>query len=156
MLRHLLPTLLALAALCSACRGDVEATAFADISEDGWDAADTLTFSIDSVSRGGTYQLVISLRLTADRTYPFTAVALNVRREWPDTVQTTTTEFPLTGGQRETDGKGIGCILYDFPVDTVSLSTGASGRISISHAMSLDPLPGIRDAGFTLRRIADH
>lgn len=141
------------ALLTTACDSGVATTAFRTLPEAGWDSEDTLVFGpADTLAEGGTFAVVVSLRLPESHRYPYRELLLAVVSHLPDTVRTDTLSFNLTEEHADLKGHGMSLRQYDFAIDTIRLEAGATPAFDIAHCMRLSPLPGIRDVGVTLRR----
>ncbi len=137
-----------------ACESDVAFSQFRTLPTEGWDRTDTLYFEIDSLATSGTYVAILSLRTTSAPSYPYTDVTLEVSRAFAARTQhVETVTFPLNNKNGVSTGKGTSLYLHDFPLDTLTLSTGDYGVYKVGHLMRHTPLPGIRDVGLTLERV---
>ncbi|MBR1732932.1 MAG: gliding motility lipoprotein GldH [Alloprevotella sp.] len=149
-----LATLAAIALLCG-CRPGAAKFAYKPLPPAGWDAAESVTFPVDSVPADGFYVLTVGLRTSAARPYPYRSVTLRVSTRIPDTAQERTKELalPLADTWGDTGGSGTTLFQYEQTADTLQLRGGQRGTIRIAHAMRDRLLTGITDIGIRLERL---
>lgn len=147
---RLLPLFFALIAFV-ACTERAAYKSYHTVSIDGWDAADSIVFSIDSLPKRGTFIPTIGLRSSAAEAYEFRTLYLEVKQRWQgSSLRCDTLACELREDRGEMDGKGTFYYQYEFPLKKVSLQAGQSGRIVIRHIMRKEILSGISDIGFLL------
>lgn len=138
------------------CTDERQSYAFSHVAPSGWDSEDTLTMTADTLRRGGTYAVILCLRLTTTPpTYPYTDITLAVTGHYAAqhhrTVTTTDTlHLTLTSERGDMQGRGTSLFQFDVPFDTLRLVPGCAPTFTISHLMRRDPLPGISDVGLRL------
>jgi len=140
------------------CENHTPVDAFRSFPAAGWNRENTLIAPLDTLQVGGRYVLSLHLRLaSAPMRYPYTDIVLRVAREWrADSLSVAAVDtlfLPLILENEHIDGRGTSLLQVDFPIDTLTLPTGAVGRFSVAHLMRRDPLQGIRDVGLSLRRL---
>lgn len=142
-----------LAALCMmGCSRNKVFTDYAHVDDIGWRRADSVMFSVDSVSEDGEYYLKLGMR--SDNRYPFMDIAVVVeRRIFPrETLHRDTIFLDLINPNGHSRGKGVNVYQYLFDIDTLYLDKGDSVAVSVKHIMTTDTLTGISDIGIELRR----
>lgn len=156
MLRTAIYIILAfsLVLLATAC-GSSERSRFRSFGSEGWDSSDTVRLDVDSLRRGGDYELSVEMRISAASPCPYTSASVEVARSGagfsaakPDTVV-----VHFTSGDGDKPAPGLSLYTYSQPFDTIALPTGARCTFVMRHVMRLDPLSGVSDAGLKLRRI---
>ncbi|MBQ5729533.1 MAG: gliding motility lipoprotein GldH [Bacteroidaceae bacterium] len=141
------------------------------ISEAGWGMRDTLEFQIDSMAEAGAYALDLGVRTTSDKSYGFKALQVQVEQVWlspalQDSIDTLQCADVLKSSNRTMDcqmindrgdnlGEGISNYQYSFPLDTLTLPVGASGKLRVAHRMRRPQLQGIVNVGIELRRVEE-
>lgn len=121
------------------------------VDSDGWRTADTLRF-VTAVADSATYGVTLGLRV--DRAYPYTQIAIATR--CTDAAQRTRTADTLVVSITDDDGNFIGAgtslFQYDVAMQPVTLPAGDTLRISVSHVMTAQTLPGVTDVGITVQK----
>ena len=137
---------IAICALAS-CNGRRVYDKYANTPISGWEKNDTLSFEVQPLADGGTYEVSLGLRI--NDSYPFTGLTLIVEQHvFPSgTVQTDTVSCKLTDRHGNTDGYGISYYQYSFPVADIRLQQGDSVLVKVRHDMKREILPGISDVG---------
>ncbi len=135
------------------CNRNTVYSHFESIRFEGWDAGDTLSFTIAHVKDSGHYEGIVGLRTTVD--YPFRGLTVVVeqfvssgRSFFSDTVNA-----QLVDEDGIVLGKGTSTYQYSFPFRQYHLNKGDSLHVTIHHYMKREILPGIMDVGFTMKRI---
>lgn len=141
------------AMMLGACSADGNEVAwqYRAIDEAGWEAGDTLAFTLDSLPADGHYATQLMVRTTAADACPLTAVAIGVTRSWsgPEAPPPRTDTVWVELTTREGDVKGAGVSIYQYAValDTLALPAGCRGTIVLEQLMRGPALTGLRDAG---------
>lgn len=151
---RLVPLTACLAALLSGCGQRPAECGYLPVSADGWGLTDTLTFRTDTLP-AGRYSLTLGLRTSAAVPYPYRSLTLRLQQTWKrtGTVRCDTVVCPLTTAAGDLSGKGLTFFQHEFPAGTFRLQKPAAGRLSVSHIMRREILPGITDVGFRIDRI---
>ncbi len=143
------------AAVFSSCGRPVGYSEFRSTPSGVWTSADTLTFNVDTLRRGGRYALTLCLRAPASQPFPYHHLWLEARlgNLVADTARRDTLHLALVAPNGRSLGRGIAVHQYEIPFDTLQLLPGASGRISLRHIMRRDSLPGISEVGVVLQEL---
>lgn len=151
---RLFPLAVCMAALLSGCGRRPAECKYQPVSADGWGLTDTLVFHTDTLP-AGRYRLTLGLRTSASVPYPYRSLTLLLRQTWKKTgtARCDTVVCPLATTAGDLSGKGIAFFQYEFPAGTFRLSGPAAGRLSVSHIMRREVLPGITDIGLRIDRI---
>lgn len=137
--------------LCVACIGDRVYDHYEQISENGWDKNDVMTYDVPPMKTDGIYEIDLGLRTTGS--YPFMSLSLVVQTEIVGRKTTTNTLLcHLVDQKGHAEGQGVSCYQYDFHLSTLQLQKGDSLHVSIHHNMMREMLPGISDLGVRLLR----
>ena len=152
--KRLFPLAVCIATLFSGCGRPPAECEYQPVSADGWELTDTLVFRTDTLP-AGRYSLTLGLRTSASIPYPYRSLTLLLQQTWKktDTTRCDTVVCPLTTTTGDNSGKGIAFFQYEFPAGTFRLSQPAAGRLSVSHIMRREVLPGITDVGLRIDRI---
>lgn len=130
---------------------------FQSLPENGWYRRDTLTFLTDTIDTTRMYELSVHVRTLHATPYPYSNLTLSIRQEWqPDSmIHTDTIECDMNRLRNdERVSEGALSFIHGFPIDTLQLRKGMSGKISITHRMYRTPLIGISEIGFTLKGVS--
>lgn len=151
---RIVPLTVCVAALLSGCGRRPAECGYLPISANGWGLTDTLTFRTDTLP-AGRYSLTLGLRTSASVPYPYRSLTLLLRQTWEqtNTARCDTIVCPLTTIAGDLSGKGIAFFQYEFSAGTFCLQKPTAGRLSVSHIMRREILPGITDVGFRIDRI---
>lgn len=135
-----------------ACKGNKVYDDFQHTNLSGWEKNDHIVFEIPPVSESGTYESVLSMRITHE--FPFKSVTLIVTQSvYPEErIVADTLKCDLIGDNGLPMGRGVSYYQYDFPVGKQHLNKGDSVSISVRHDMKREILPGISDVGISLSR----
>lgn len=150
--RHIV-LLVVLATLClMGCSKKKVFMDYAHVASAGWMRADSMCFSVDSVSEDGEYYLKLGLR--SDNRYPYMDIAVVIERKiFPrETCHRDTVFLDLISPNGHSRGTGVNVYQYLFDVDTLYLDKGDSVSVSVRHIMKKDSLQGISDVGIELRK----
>ncbi len=133
------------------CTSDAIYRSYQSVPIDGWDAADPLVFSIDSLKESGNYALLLNLRTSTIESYDFRTLYLEVRSQWGDqSLRCDTVACHLSDERGEIKGDGVARYQYTFPVAQLSLTAPNPGRITVRHIMRREILEGISDVGIEI------
>ncbi len=145
--------LLLLAALVS-CERPAALYEYRSTPLEGWESADTLVFTVDSLREEGIYSLDLLLRTSTAVPYPFRTLWLVVKQNWhsPAAERLDTLACELVNADGDVCGDGVLHYRYRFPVDTLVLPEGAQGRLAVCHIMRRESLKGISDVGLVLKK----
>lgn len=125
--------------------------AYQSVSIDGWDASDSVVFTVDSLSQGGNYRAVVGVRSSVAQAYEFRTLFLEVRQQWQGTpLVCDTVACELSDQRGDMEGDGTLYQQYEFPISHIALQSGQRGRIVVRHIMRREILSGISDIGFLL------
>ena len=149
---------LVIAILVASCgRNRPAVFSFQPAPGDGWEQTDTLSFSIDTIREGGTYQISIALRTNTATPYPFRTLSLLLTERLSSVPERSKTlSLKLDQEPAALESNGISLQQYIFIADTLHLpSAPVSGKIQVSHQMQSRQLNGIRDVGIRLEKLHD-
>lgn len=144
-----------LASLSSCDTADTAYHHYCDVNQEGWVNRDTLRFSIDTIRRFGDYVTYVCVRTLPD--YPYRNLSLTVE-------QTNITKGKSAGKMRKTiklnvtdkegirQGNGITYHTIEVPLYKNWFGPGDSLRVTVSHNMSRESLPGLMAVGIKLKR----
>ena len=158
-MKHLTPTSLLLPLLLAVLASCTEPAAFKDYRDlpaEGWRAKDTLTFQVDTIRRAAPYEVLLGIRTSSARAYPFQQLTIVAEQEWrtvdKDSVcsQRDTLNITLTNALGDVQGKGVSNYEYLLPLAQLQLHPGHRGRIRIYHLMRRPTLQGITNVGLEL------
>lgn len=140
-------------ALASACKEHVVYHAYRAVPIDGWEQTDLLTFGLDTVQAGGTYQISVGLRTT--NAYPYQSLWLLIEtQEYPsEALELDTLVCRLSDGRGHRRGSGIDTYQYRYPLTTKFLNQGQSLTFRVCHIMRREMLPGVSDVGIEVERV---
>ena len=153
---NLWPALLLWALLLTACREATVYTDYRDLPAEGWRAADTLQFSVDSIAAPGTYVLHLGLRTSSAPPYPYRSITLAMQRTGsglPAAGRCDTITMALATPGGDISGRGVSTYEYVQPADTFHLPAGGHCHLRIYHLMRRTPLPGVINVGVELERM---
>ena len=148
--------ILILIAALVACTESTAIKDYRDLPAEGWRAKDTLTFQIDTIHRAAPYKVLLGIRTSSARAYPFQQLTIVAEQEWSivdkDSVrsQRDTLNITLTNALGDVQGKGVSNYEYLLPLTQLHLHPGHRGRIRIYHLMRRPTLQGITNVGLEL------
>ena len=123
------------------------------IKDNSWSSADVIILRPDIPDTVSGYNVYINLRNASH--YPFSNIFLFLNTVFPDgKIDRDTLEIMLAGPDGKWLGSGLGDI-WDNRVlfkKNVSFPQKGEYRFELVHAMRLDPLPGIMDAGMRIEK----
>jgi len=121
-------------------------------SIEGWEASDTLLFSVGPVAESAVYSETIGLR-TCSR-YPFKELTLVVDQLLmpAGTLLSDTLRCRLTDEEGTPLARGFNFYELSFPLRSISLQNGDSVTIRIHHYMKRELIPGIAEIGVAVRK----
>lgn len=123
------------------------------IKDNSWSSGNVITLRADIPDTVSGYDVYINLRNASH--YPFSNIFLFLNTVFPDgKIDRDTLEIMLAGPDGKWLGSGLGDI-WDNRVlfkRNVSFPQKGEYRFEIVHAMRLDPLPGIMDAGMRIEK----
>lgn len=157
-IRHL-PAFIAVLLLLSACgENDVVYSDFRNLTQDGWDRMDVLSFDpcpFDSAIDGNSHEIEIILRHT-DAT-PCDSIWIAVEEtSFGATIHRDTIPMALSNAKGEWLGKGAHGI-YETSYILRSYKRLPSGyQITLSHAMKNEHVAGIINAGIRMIRLKNN
>ena len=123
------------------------------IEDNSWSSDDLLTFRPVIPDTTSGYNVYINIRNASH--YPFSNIFLFLNTVFPDgKIDRDTLEVMLAGPDGKWLGSGLGDI-WDNRVlfkRNVSFPQKGEYRFELVHAMRVDPLPGIMDAGIRIEK----
>lgn len=142
----------------SACRNETKYHSFQYIKNKDWNKSDTLIYNIPVTASKGIYRLQIEIRHTDN--YKYKNLWLEMSNNLKDSTRFVkdSIQLKLADKSGRWYGDGIGG-LYQF--DTlftkriIVSQTANNHSLRITHIMRDNSLPGIRDIGIRLDKIAD-
>ena len=157
-LSKLAPAVLTAAALLlSACQGDVVYSHYEQMPPAGWEKSEAVSFSMPRSKEQGTFSPSLGLCINSD--FPFQSITVVVERQLithgpsrPMPTERDTVCCRLYDANGHPTGSGISQYQYVFPLRDISISSGDSLAVSISHDMRRQILHGIVNIGLTLTR----
>ena len=128
-----------------------------------WPADSILRFTPDSIADDGLYVLTLTLRRQTAQRYPYRECYIEKTVATPtDTLcDTLCIRFDAPDGGNGSSNAGSGAapesrgtaiLQTDIDTDTLHLTPGWQGTISLRHLMRHHDLPGITTVGMTMRR----
>ncbi|MBQ7509469.1 MAG: gliding motility lipoprotein GldH [Prevotella sp.] len=165
---------LAVALAMASCNRQTVYSHYEPIATEGWERNDSICFVMADISEEGVYSQTVGLR--ADNAYPYKNLTLIVctevwRREEGERRKTEgerrrkegergkedgewrldTLNFQITDDDGNILGSGMNHYQYEMTLPSITLHRGDSLRMSVSHLMRRECLPGITDLGYTAR-----
>lgn len=120
---------------------------------EGWEMGEELLYQVGPLADSGVYEAAVGIRITSD--YPYTGLTLLVEqsvmpglRKYVDTVS-----VELMDHDGTVLGQGVSTFQYVIPYRRLRLDKNDSLRVSVSHYMTQETLPGILDVGLIVRRV---
>lgn len=119
----------------------------------GWEANDSLTFSLSPVRHDGLYEETVGLRISS--AYPFMGLTLVVdQKVIPSGIRhLDTIHAHLINRDGTIQGHGISYFQYEFQLRRLQLNANDSLHFCIRHNMKREILPGVSDVGITIRSV---
>lgn len=138
--------------LLASCDRSTTYSQYAHIPDTGWERNDSLFFDIPAITSDGRYASDLQLRL--DRNFPYLAVSATVEvNVWPSgRRQRYTIDCQRIDDNGQPIGKGLGYYNCHFLIDTLSLLTGDSLHICVTHHMQQEVVKGVKDLGIRLSK----
>ena len=140
-----------IAVMLASCTTDKVYDTYIHTETEGWEKNEDIVFNIDSLKEGGTYSLILGVRLSD--TYPFKNLHMVVdqtiypgQQHLQDTV---TCHVASRNGTML--GHGVSLYQYDMPLRRHTYHQGDSISIKVRHNMKREILPGIADVGIILK-----
>ena len=121
---------------------------------DGWQRAHALTFTLPEAQATGTYALSIGMRYTPAYPYQGLWVVSVIQLSHPSAVLTDTIYFPTSSDSAYALplGSGITLLQREQPLRRLTLKRGQQATVTLSHNMTRELLPFIRDVGVRLQQ----
>jgi len=140
-------------ALISGCDPDRIFEENVQITDNSWSSGNVIVLRPDIPDTVSGYDVYINLRNASH--YPFSNIFLFLNTVFPDgKIDRDTLEIMLAGPDGKWLGSGLGDI-WDNRIlfkKNVSFPQKGEYRFELVHAMRLDPLPGIMDAGMRIEK----
>ena len=125
-----------------------------------WPSDSILCFTPDSIADDGRYVLTLTLRRQTAQRYPYRECYIEKTVATPtDTLRDTLCiRFDAPSGSdgssdAVTESRGTAILQTDLNTDTLHLTPGWRGTISLRHLMRHHHLPGITTVGMTMTRL---
>lgn len=119
------------------------------VDVESWDQAERLKFEVPPVEAGD-YEEQLHVRTTMSNRFPFKALYVEVRQQWPDSLYVDTLCCDIDDAT--SSNTGISVRQYSFPIRRLSLAKGDSAVVCIRHIMRQEEISGISDIGVSLVR----
>lgn len=132
------------------CHQSTVYSRYEHIDDDGWERNDSLFFDLPAIQWDGRYATLLQLR--TENAYPYQSLVVWVEQTvWPSGRYCHyAVNCRLTDDKGRVTGKGVGYHSYQFPIDTLTLQTGDSLHICVTHHMRREFIPGVADVGISL------
>ena len=149
--------LTAAAVLLSACQTDVVFSHYEQMPTAGWEKSEAVSFGIPRSKDAGTFAQSLGLCINSD--FPFQSITMVV--EWQRIAQGPSEILPaerdtvccrLYDANGHPTGSGINQYQYLFPLRDISINSGDSLTVSITHDMRRHIIHGIVNVGLTLTK----
>jgi len=121
-------------------------------SPDGWDRTDTITFLIPPVTKTGTYEVSLGMRLCNN--FPYKEVHITTEFDLEEPLMNKKNAVCVVTSDK--DGKllgyGIAYHQYEQPYMKIMLQKGQHGKVKVYHNMDKEVLPYLTDIGICIDR----
>lgn len=145
-------TLVTLVMLLGACNTDTVYHRYEDIPEEGFAKYDSLVFVSDTISVEGEYEVLLCVR--SDEEYPYRYLVLKTHIKASQGSETQAVlRCELRGEEGKNTGSGIVHSTNEYRVATLQMHPGDSIRMTVSHNMKRDMLPGLMAIGCRVNKI---
>lgn len=142
--------LLALTAPC-ACDTDTVYYHYESVDTQGWDGETSLHFDVAPDRDGGTYELGVEVRITAD--YPYKQLALTVTEQLNDSTRGAhNVLLNVTDDKGRRIGYGPSYYTLKQSLGTTTLQPDDTLRVDVRHNMRRLEMPGIADVGIVMKK----
>ena len=123
------------------------------VSCKGWNNCDTLVFDIPQTEEDETFSLQLCVRTTDSYEYNSIAFTTEVLA---DSIPVAYDTIHINIYDEKGNSRGIGFPYTEIASEPkiITLNAGKNYQIRITHAMRLNPLPNVTEAGITLQRLA--
>lgn len=136
--------------MATSCDGNRVYDNYRAVDIEGWDRTDTIDFDAGRLP-SGTYDMLVGFRATSS--YPFKQLGLNLAwtvypsgKSYHKTVKCSV--FDDNGHM--TGKSGISSDDFLYRVGSINIAKGDSVVFTVSHAMSMDDIPGLTTVGLQL------
>lgn len=152
-MKHIIFLYCSLIFLLSSCNtADTAYHHYEQISDEGWQNCDTLTFTVDTIRRYGDYTSYICLRTHPDFPYRFLSLIVEQTNMPKGTKKKRSVRVEIVNKDGAQEGTGITLHTYEVPLFKQWLGPGDSVRIAVKHNMTREQMPGIMNVGVKLER----
>ncbi len=124
---------------------------YESVDTQAWDGETSLHFDVAPDTCGGTYELGVEVRITAD--YPYKQLALLVTEQLNDSTQRThNVLLNVTDGNGRRTGYGPSYYTLKQSLGTTTLQPDDTLHINVRHNMRRLEMPGVADVGIIMKK----
>lgn len=124
---------------------------YESVDTQAWDGETSLHFDVTPDQNGGTYELGVEVRITAD--YPYKQLALTVTEQLNDSTRRAhNVLLNVTDDKGRRIGYGPSYYTLKQSLGTTTLQPDDTLRVDVRHNMRRLEMPGIADVGIVMKK----
>jgi len=129
--------------------------AYLPVGNDGWNADDTLEFTIPQVTKTAVYDFQLGMRLQSGFPYEGIWVVVETVLDNPDVRLCDTLYLKTIRKDGMPIGKGVNLLQSEQPYHKLELYRGQTGKMRLYHIMTREEIPSVSDIGVKVVELSD-